>query len=173
MRSAIRHLGTLVALLAANATLPAAAGAQQPAPAPRDQATAQARALQPNSSVRDWIDAGDALVSAAQLRPSGDVRAVDDLVGAAGAYRVAGRVAAARRTVLQAARQALRLHDPDRAAHAYLAAGSLSFELRDEENAQEYLGRAARLAANPRLSAEQKRTIVAILRETRSEHGKD
>ncbi len=174
MRTTIGQLGMLVALVTTIAILPAGAASQQPAPVPHTRAVpAQPRAHQVNSSAQDWVNAAEALVSSSTLRAADDVRAVDDLIGAAGAYRIAGRLTAARRTALAAARLALRLRDVDRAAHAYVAAGSLSFELREEENGQEYLGRAANLAANPRLTVEQKRTIVALLRETRSESGRD
>ena len=171
MLGTIRQISALAAILAAGVVLPStAAGQDARGTSSLDLAAAErleAQAAQPNTLARHWVDAGDALVQAAKLRPATDPRALDDLMGAASAYRVAGRLTAARRTVLDAARQAVRQGDVDRAAHAYLAAGSLSLERREEEAARTCFERAGRLAASPQLTDSQKRTLVALYLNSR------
>ncbi len=165
MRSALRQLGALTAILAAGAIVPATVAAQTPDPSAAERL--EARAAHPNTGSSGWIDTGSLLVEAAGLRAASDPRALDDLIGAAGAYRVAGKLTLARRSALQAAARSLRAADPDRAAHAYLAAAELSFALRDEEAARTYLERAARQGDSPRLTLDQKRTLLAQLIEAR------
>ncbi len=166
MRSAIRQLGALAAILAAGAIIPTTLTAQQgidPSAAER----LEARAAHPNTVSADWIDSGRLLVEAAGLRAQADPRALADLIGAASAYRVAGNLTLARRSALQAAARSLRAGDSDRAAHAYLAAADLSLALRDDEAARTYLERAARQGDSPRLTLDQKRTLLAQLIEAR------
>ncbi len=170
MRSAIRQLCALAAILAAGALVPTTLAAQQAA----DPGTAEqleARAAHPNAVAADWIDTGKLLVEAAGLRAAADPRALDDLIGAAGAYRVAGKLTLARRAALQAATRSVRARAADRAAHAYLAAADLSFALRDEEGARTYLERAAREGDSPRLTLDQKRVLLAQLLEARGKVG--
>ncbi len=166
MRSAIRQLSALAAILAAGVIVSTNLAAQQSAD-PNAAEQLEARASHPNARAADWIDSGNLLVQAAGLRSVTDPRALEDLIGAASAYRVAGKLTLARRTALQAATRSLRARDADRAAHAYLAAADLSFALRDEEGARTYLERAARQGDSPRLTMEQKRTLLAQLMEAR------
>ncbi len=166
MRSAIRQLGALAAILAAGAIAPTILVAQQ-ATNPGAAEQLEARAAHPNTVSADWADTGRLLVEAAGLRAATDPRALDDLIGAAGAYRVAGKPATARRIALQAARQSIRAGEADRAAHAYMAAADLSFELREDETARTYLERAARQGDSPKLTIAQKSLLLAQLIEAR------
>ncbi len=170
MRSVIRHLGALAAILAAAAIVPATLHGQQ-APNPSAAEQLEAQAAHPNTVSADWIDAARLLVEAAGLRAVSDPRALDDLMGAASAYRVGGKLTLARRTALQAAARSRRAGEADRAAHAYLAAADLSLELRDDDGVRTYLERAARQGDSPRLTLEQKRTLLAQLIEARGRVG--
>jgi len=167
MRNRILQISALAAIVAAGVLVPAGATAQQPR-APVSAAVdvaerLEARAAHPSVRTADWLATGDALVEAAALRASGDPRAFDDLIGAAGAYRVAGALTMARRAALEAVRRSVRVHDAARAAHAYLAAATLSFDLRDEEAARTYLERAAHEGDSPRVTASEKRQLLAQL----------
>ncbi len=165
MRSAFRVLGALAAILAAGAIVPSVLVAQQPNPGAAEQL--EARAAQPNAVSADWVDVGNSLVQAAGLRGFSDPRAFDDLIGAANAYRIAGKLTLARRTALELARRSVQANDPDRAAHAYLAAATVSFDLREDEAARTYLERAARQGDSAKLTFEQKRMLLAQLIEAR------
>ena len=131
------------------------------APPPSAPERLEALAASPKLQASDWIQAARALEQAARLRTPGDVAVVTDLLGAATAYEIAGKLVPARRIAVDGARAALELGDVYTAANAYMAAARLSLRLRDEAGAFTYIDHAKQLATSPRLTPEQTRAIMA------------
>jgi hypothetical protein len=161
------HNGIIRALvvLATGLLLPVGASAQgtrtksAPPPSPGDEPPVSAPA--PNYQASDWVTAAQALQQTARFRSPGDPRVVNDLLGAATAYEMAGKLAQARRTALEGARQAVKVGDAYTAANAYVDAARLSIELRDENGAFTCLEHANQLATSPSMTPEQTHVILA------------
>ncbi len=156
----IRTLVVLCTGILLPATLSAQSTSRKSAP-PRSAADRFAAvAASPKILASDWAEAARALEQAARLRPPGDPRVVSDLLGAATAYETAGKLAQARRTAVEGARQAVEHDEVFTAANAYVDAARLSIRLRDDNGAFTWLEHAKRLATSPRMTPEQIQTIV-------------
>lgn len=144
--------------------LPAAVSAQSSVRSlpPRTPAELLAEAaMAPKVQASDWIEAAQALRQLASLRTPDDPRVVNDLLGAATAYEIAGKTVQARRAAIEGARQAVKVGEVYTAAIAYIDAARMSIGLRDESGAFTCLEHARRLATSPRMTPEQVRVIFA------------
>jgi hypothetical protein len=152
----------LPSLIVAQTTIKASAPTTRAALADEIQQRAAALHDQP----RRYSEAAWLYRESAALRAATDPRAIESLATAAHLYHYANRLFDARKTMEQAARQALARGDVVRASVANLEAAFFAYKQGNQAQANR-LGRAAlRLADSPMLTPEQRALIVNRLRSS-------
>ena len=163
MSRTIVTIRTLVVLCTAGLLVPVAVSAQGTSVKSTPSFTAaeqlEAIALQTKTQDSDWIRTAQVLEQAAKLRPARDAQAVADLISAASAYKIAGKLTPARWAAQDAAKRAFKIGDVYTAAVAYIAAVRLSVDLNDPDGASLNMEHAKQLAESPKLTPAQKRSL--------------
>ncbi|MEN8375158.1 MAG: hypothetical protein ABFS34_06890 [Gemmatimonadota bacterium] len=117
-------------------------------------------ALRAQADMANWEAAGRLFVTEADLRPAGDLRAVDVMIVAANLFYGAKLPLRARRVLEAAGERAEAAGDPLRAARAYLDAATVAQRGGDEGVAAGLVERARILSESPLLSSNQRDRIL-------------
>ncbi len=172
MRSTIRHLSTLSALLVAGFVAHASASAQETrllaAPTGTSAVQLEQLAYQPIEN-GNWLPSAKALEQAAGLRAPNDLVGVKDLLGAATLYASMHRPEAALPLLAEAGKRAERIGANELALQAYVGGLSLAEQQEDIDQVQFYLARVDAVAALPGVPAQEKQAVQAATEEAANE----
>lgn len=168
MRSTLRYLSALTAVLVAGVALQTSVAAQTTRVLSAPSAISAAAQLesvadQQKTTTHDWIVSAQTLEKAARLRAPADPQGTNDLIVAAGVWQSLNRYNPACIDLGAAARRAEAANDNETAAHALATAANLSAEVGDNEMASVYLDQLVAVVHRPGVTPADRKAVLGPL----------